>query len=77
MSIVDLVKTNGGNIGWAGVVIVMVTGAWLTQGQTINDLSLEVGELRSDVKHMGYLISLTTKNCHALDGTTIPKPGEL
>ena len=52
MNWLALLKSNGGHIAWSGIVIVMVTGAWLSQGERINDLSLEVGELRASVHYL-------------------------
>jgi len=69
----DFLKSNIKDLGWTGVVIVMVTSAWLAQGQKINKLSLELGELRSDVKHMNVLFEITTKNCSKMAGIDLPE----
>jgi apolipoprotein N-acyltransferase len=47
----NLWKGQKGNLGWAGVCLVMVLGAYLAQGERNEAVLLELGTLRATVTY--------------------------
>ncbi len=58
-----LLKDNKSNLGWTAVCLVMVLAAYLAQGDKIEKLSLEVGELRATAKYQEQALKQLTELC--------------
>ena len=60
---IALLKDNKGLTGASTVLLVLILTAYIAQDGTINELSLELGEKRSDARHYERALADLTENC--------------
>jgi len=62
-ALLTLLSANKGHLTGYSIMLLLVVVAYIAQAERINDLSLELGELRATDKYQTQIIEHLTDNC--------------